>query len=89
MRVERVTARDFADGKLPIHLRLGAANSSEVFGKKSRKHKNKGSQEQVLCFVASFLTIIIFSLLKLLFDAIVRLVGFYSILCCGRSISVH
>jgi hypothetical protein len=80
---------DNTDGKLPIHLRLGAANSSEVFGKKSRKHKNKGSQEQVLCFVASFLTIIIFSLLKLLFDAIVRLVGFYSILCCGRSISVH
>ncbi|XP_063915802.1 uncharacterized protein LOC135131881 isoform X2 [Zophobas morio] len=36
-----------AEGKLPIHLRLGAANNPEVFGKKSRKHKNKGSQEQV------------------------------------------
>ncbi|RZC38729.1 neurofilament heavy polypeptide-like, partial [Asbolus verrucosus] len=34
------------EGKLPIHMRLGAANTSEVFGKKSRKHKNKGSQEQ-------------------------------------------
>lgn len=51
------------EGKLPIHLRLGASNSVETVGKKSRKQK-KGSQEQVLCFVASFLIIIIFSLIN-------------------------
>ncbi|EFA08208.2 hypothetical protein TcasGA2_TC005835 [Tribolium castaneum] len=58
-KVKKSKKDENTEGKLPIHLRLGAA--TEPSGKKSRKQK-KGSQEQVLCFVASFLIIIIFSL---------------------------